>query len=55
MVNISWFTFGVVVVTVIIFSVLDYYGFKPPVFFYAFSDRSCPDLESQQNHGGYDD
>ena len=33
MVNISWLTFGLVVSTVIVFSVLEYYGFKPKVFF----------------------
>ena len=32
MVNISWLTLGIVVVTMIAFVILDYYGFKPRVF-----------------------
>ena len=32
LVNISWTTFFVVVITMIVFFVLDYYGFKPRVF-----------------------
>lgn len=33
LVNISWTTFFIVISTMAVFFVLDYYGFKPKVFF----------------------
>lgn len=32
LVNISWTTFFIVIATMIVFFILDYYGFKPMVF-----------------------